>query len=91
MDTEIPKQNLLAYCDNQATVDIINTGKAKNSFAQSCLREVCYLTALNNTVVKVVHRRGVDNRICDYLSCWHLSPVYEKKFKEIVFSKKGNF
>ena len=32
--------NLLFHCDNSSTVDVVNAGKAKNTFAQSCLREI---------------------------------------------------
>ena len=82
--TDLENKNMLMHCNNQATMEIVNTGRAKNRYAQACLRELCYLTAMYNTVIKVVHQRGQENRICDYLSRWHLDPDYAKKFKEIT-------
>ena len=63
-------RNFLCYCDNRVTVEVVNTGKANNRFAQACLRKICFITAKHNAVVKVVHIIGVDNRISDCLSCW---------------------
>ena len=31
---KIQKKNVLVYCDNQVTVDVINTGRARNKFSQ---------------------------------------------------------
>ena len=73
-------KSILAYCDNSATVEIVNSGKARNRFAQSCLREICYICAKNNMVIKLIHKKGVDNRICDFLSKWHLDASFEQKF-----------
>ena len=77
-------RNILVYCDNQPTVDIINTGRAWNTFAQAILREVCYITARHNTVIKVIHRKGSENRICDYLGRWHLDPKNERLFRSLT-------
>ena len=65
---QIVNLNVLIFCDNQTTVDVVNTGHAKNLFAQKCLREICYITAKANAVVKVVHKPGVFNRLADFCS-----------------------
>ena len=80
--TELKNSHLLLFCDNSATVNIINTGRAKNLFAQNCLREICYLNAKNNMVVKVVHKAGCENRLPDLLSRWGSSSWYSKQFHE---------
>ena len=51
---KIRNKHMLIHCDNKATVDIINMGKAKNKFAQDCLHEICYLTTTENAMIKVV-------------------------------------
>ncbi len=61
-----------AFCDNMATVEVINSGKVRDPFMQACLREFCYITACNQFEVRVVHVEGVSNRIPDLLSRWHL-------------------
>ena len=63
-------RNILAYCDNEVSVEVVNSGKARNLFAQECLRELCYINAKNNTVVKLVHLPGLQDRISDCLSRW---------------------
>ena len=81
---DIRNHNVLIYCDNQVSVDIINTGKAKNSFAQECLRELCYVTATENAVVKVVFREGVRNEKADKLSRSHTSVSARKRADELI-------
>ena len=66
----IENRNILAYCDNQVTVDIINKGKAKNRFEQACVRELCYLTGKRNAWIKLVYLSSDENRISDSLSRW---------------------
>ena len=75
-------RNILVFCDNSTTVDIINTGRAKNEFAQKCLREICWITVQANMVIKVIHRPGVSNTIPDYLSRWDSYTHREMFFKE---------
>ena len=74
--------NILAYCDNQVTTEIVNSGRAKNKFAQACLREVCWITAQVNAWVKVVFTPGISNRISDSLSRWHLGEQFREQFKK---------
>ena len=38
-------RNILCYCDNQCTVEILNSGRARNAFAQNCLREIAMILA----------------------------------------------
>ena len=66
----IQNRNVLAYCDNAVSVEIVNTGKAKNTFSQACLREICFITAQCNAVLKLVHLSSDCNRISDCLSRW---------------------
>ena len=70
--SRIENRNLLAYCDNQTSVEIVNSGAAKNQFAQGCLREICYLLAHQNAMIKMVHLSSAENRISDLLSRWQV-------------------
>ena len=78
---KIRNKHLLVFCDNQAMVNIVNMGRASNIFAQSCLREICFITASVNAVVKVVHCRGVENKVADFLSRWDEDPKYKDLFE----------
>ena len=75
---------MVIYCDNQASCIIINTGKAKCSFLQKCLRELCFLSSLHECLVKAVHLEGSKNRIPDCLSRWHLGQSYRDEFLKLT-------
>ena len=66
----IENRNVLAYCNNEVSVEVVNLGRANKHFTQACLREICYLTAKANTVIKLVHISSEANRISDYLLRW---------------------
>ena len=57
-------------CDNLVTVTVLTTGRAHNVFTQQCMREVAYLCAINNTVIKTQFIEGISNEIPDSLSRW---------------------
>ena len=63
-------RNLLAFCDNKVTVEVVNRGKANNKFSQECLRELCYQLAMINSNLKLIFLEGRNNKISDSLSRW---------------------
>jgi len=75
-------------CDNQATVEVVNSGKCRNPIMLRCARELAYVAATNNFLVRCVHLPGESNRICDSLSRWHLSQKYQGRFWEEVRGQK---
>ena len=75
----IRNRNILAYCDNEVSVEVVNSGRARNRFSQACLREICFISARNNAWIKLVHVSSENNRISDCLSRW------ENKQKRDVF------
>ena len=77
-------KNILCYCDNQCTVEILNSGKAKNKYSQSCLREIAYILARNNCQIKVIYLASEENRIPDLLSRWEDTKICRKKLKELT-------
>ena len=50
-DKGVKDCNILAYCDNQVTVEVINKEAAKNRFTQACMREICYLMGVWNAML----------------------------------------
>ncbi|CAG2220944.1 unnamed protein product [Mytilus edulis] len=80
--TKLRGKRIIIKCDNQVTVTVINTGKSRNQFLQSCLREICFVAAINEFELRAVHIAGVDNRLADMLSRWHLHSNYAKTFFE---------
>ena len=51
---------------------------------QRCRREICYLTAKAQCIVRGVHLPGVQNRLPDLLSRWSLSAQVQDKFYELT-------
>ena len=56
--------------DNEAAVTVVNTGRCRNPFMNSCLREICYNAATHEFEVCAVHIPGVSNPFADLLSRW---------------------
>ena len=73
-------KKVLIYCDNEQAVVAINTGKTRDTFVGSCVRQLWLETSLYGFQLKAVHLPGVENRLADSLSRWHLSPYYAALF-----------
>jgi len=61
-------RKLLFYCDNEATVTVVNTGRCRDPVMLTLLREVSFVCAVSNCLIRCVHLAGVDNRLADDLS-----------------------
>ena len=73
-------QKILIYCDNEQAVLAINTGKTREVFVGTCARQLWLEVARCGFQLKAVHLPGVENRLADSLSGWHLSPYYRQLF-----------
>lgn len=71
------------YCDNAASVAVVNSGRSRCEFLNSCLREIAYLCATYEIQIHCLHICGSDNRVSDYLSRWHLEDSYSSKFFDL--------
>ena len=70
----------MIHCDNEVSVTVLNTGRARNSFLLACLREIEFLAAKYEFEVRANHIPGIENRIPDALSRWHSGSVYRDQF-----------
>ena len=61
---------LSVRCDNEVAVTVLTTGRCRNSFLNSCLRELCCLAAIHEFEVRAVHVPGVSNCYTGLLSRW---------------------
>ena len=77
-------QRILIQCDNEGSVEVINTGRAHNAFLQDCLREIAFYASIWEFEIKTKHIAGVKNRIPDALSRWSLGNQYKKEFFRLV-------
>ena len=58
-------QQFIISCDNEAAVTIITAGSPRDSFMQSCLRELWFLSAINNFDIRAWHIPGEHNSLAD--------------------------
>ena len=77
---ELSGQKIAMYCNNETTVTVINAGKARNSFTNSCLREILYLASKYSFQISMIHLPSTDNRLADYLSRWDNDLSFKDKF-----------
>ena len=75
---------VLVFCDTDATVQVINSGKTRDGFMQKCLRELYYITAKYQCVVRVEHLPGAQNRLPDLLPRWCLNPGALSEFRRLT-------
>ena len=66
-------KKFLIFSNNMSSCNLINKGTAWDEFNQACLREICYLAAVNEFCLKTQHTKGQGNRAADILSRWQLN------------------
>lgn len=59
------------YCDNTATVSMLNKGTTRNPLMMKFLRQLFWLSATYNFRLKVFHVPGKDNVMADHVSRLH--------------------
>ena len=64
------------FCDNEAVVSVINSGRTRDAVLATCLREIWLQSAQGEFELRAVHLTSQANRTADYLSRWHLSDHY---------------
>ena len=69
------------YCDNMASVIVINSGRSRDKFMLQCLRELCYISAIGQFKIRAIHLNTKQNRPADILSRWHLDVKNPQEFK----------
>ena len=77
---QFENKNILIYCDNEPTVQILQSGRTACDFSQCCLREIRFHSAKHNFRLRAVHLAGEINRWSDALSRWHIHPKFSQLF-----------
>ena len=73
-------KKLVIKYDNKSSVLVLNSGSSRDSFSQSCLREICFFAAIHQFQIKAVFIAGSENRIPDFLPRWNLNQQYREHF-----------
>ena len=71
-------------CDNHAVVDVLNTGRARDSILASCTRNVWILTAMFDVSLIVSRIQSAKNNVADLLSRWYHTLDNEVKLAQYV-------
>jgi hypothetical protein len=79
--------NITVFCDNEAVVAVLNSGKTKDSLLATCVREIWLCTARGEFQLRAVHLSTSANRLADCLSRWHLNQSAEKQFRQLTNSE----
>jgi hypothetical protein len=77
-------KKIVIYCDNEASVIVLNTGRCKCSRMLQILRELFQTAAQYEFSIRAVHRKGTENRISDCLSRWHEGQKYRTLFTNLT-------
>ena len=81
------RKRIIMNCDNAASVHAINGTRSKDTFLSTCVRELWFLSSQHHFEIQAVHIAGIDNRLPDLLSRWHLDSQYGVNFHEITAGK----
>ena len=81
-------KKIRVFCDNMSSVTVLNTGACRNVFMQSCLREICFLSATYQFEIRGQHLSSEDNRLADWLSRWSLDEFYQDLFLQEAVQNK---
>ena len=73
--------HLLVKCDNLASVAVLNSFRTSSRVLADCLREIWYHCAIHDFQIRAIHCPGVENRLADFLSRWHLHSAPELEFR----------
>ena len=59
------------YCDNEAVITVLRSGKTRDGFLAACARNIWYTTAIHDIDAQFSHIKGVGNTVANHLSrCW---------------------
>ena len=60
--------HILFFCNNAAVVQVVDTGKTRDSLLPTCLRKIWMITAIHDIKISIKHIAGCKNVISDLLS-----------------------
>ena len=83
--------NVLVYCDNEAAVHVINSGRSRDVFMGACIRELWLVVATNLFQLRAVHLPGVENRLADALSRWDESICHQNLFYSFISDSPSEY
>ncbi|XP_019634599.1 PREDICTED: uncharacterized protein LOC109477693 [Branchiostoma belcheri] len=71
---------IVVMCDNEASVTVLNSGRSRSPFLQTCLRNLWLCAAVGQFELRAIHIPGLENRLADHLSRWTSSNYHQNEF-----------
>ena len=71
-------------CDNQASVEVLNSGRTRDRTLAAIARNIQLIAALSEIEIKVVHIPGKNNCVADLLSRWDNTHANYNKLQQIL-------
>ena len=71
------------FCDNLAVVQVLQTGKARDSRLATFVRNIWLITSIFNIHLAITHIPGKNNSVADLLSRWNVTPNNETRLLAI--------
>lgn len=68
---QIQGKKLIFYCDNQASVECVNSGRTRDKYMLKVLREIAYLSMKHEFLIRARFLDTKKNRPADILSRWN--------------------
>ena len=66
----------------------INYGKSRDPFMLECLREIVWVSAEHECLIKAQYIKSAENKLPDLLSRWYNGAAYRREFKKLTSNKK---
>ena len=76
--------SITILCDNQAVVEVLNSGKTKDMFLATCVRNAWLITSMYNIRLQVVHIPGRHNQVAGLLSRWSITHEPARKLQALM-------
>ena len=78
------EKRIVIYCDNQAVVAVINSGKTRDPVLAAITRNIAMLTATHDINLRLVHISGKHNIIADALSRIGIHSNYQVQLHHLI-------
>ena len=72
------------WCDNQAVVEVLTSGKCRDTTLAACARNIWLISAIYYFQIKVQHIPGQKNVTADLLSRWTNFPLDINRLTDLV-------
>ena len=82
--THWSNQRVQIFCDNMAVVEVLTTGKTRDTTLATCARNLWLIAAIFNIDFIFSHIPGVKNTLADLLSRWQDDSHHTQKLHNLV-------